>query len=194
MRDLDHCHRLAKEGNVSQHWNASVDEIGSVMPGDELIDEPQLNATRSITIAAPPEQVFPWIRQMGFGRAGWYSYDLVDNLGRRSATRIHPEWQNVFSGDQVPGGPINFTAVTVDEPSVFVLALGEPDAGRARVAFTLAYRLDSASDGTTTRLVTRVRSRIDLPAGRLTARYLLGPGDGFMLRKQLANLRRRAEG
>lgn len=158
---------------MSQHWNASVDEIGSVMPGDELIDEPQLNATRSITIAAPPEQVFPWIRQMGFGRAGWYSYDLVDNLGRRSATRIHPEWQNVFSGDQVPGGPINFTAVTVDEPSVFVLALGEPDAGRARVAFTLAYRLDSASDGTTTRLVTRVRSRIDLPAGQLTARYLL---------------------
>lgn len=179
---------------MSQHWNASVDEIASVMPGDELIDAPQLNATRSITIAAPPEQVFPWIRQMGFGRAGWYSYDLVDNLGRRSATRIHPEWQNVSSGDQVPGGPINFTAVTVDEPSVFVLALGQPNAGSARVGFTLAYRLDSIEDTSATRLVTRVRSRIDLPAGRLAARYLLGPGDGIMLRKQLANLRRRAEG
>lgn len=179
---------------MSQHWNASVDEIASVMPGDELIDAPQLNATRSITIAAPPEHVFPWIRQMGFGRAGWYSYDLIDNLGRRSATRIHPEWQNVNSGDRVPGGPIDFTAVTVDEPRVVVLALGQPNAGSARVAFTLAYRLDSIDDTSATRLVTRVRSRIDLPAGRLAARYVLGPSDGFMLRKQLANLRRRAEG
>jgi hypothetical protein len=191
---MDHRHHVAKETNVSQHWNASVDEIASVMPGDELIDAPQLNATRSITIAAPPEHVFPWIRQMGFGRAGWYSYDLIDNLGRRSATRIHPEWQNVNSGDRVPGGPIDFTAVTVDEPRVVVLALGQPNAGSARVAFTLAYRLDSIDDTSATRLVTRVRSRIDLPAGRLAARYLLGPGDGIMLRKQLANLRRRAEG
>jgi uncharacterized protein YndB with AHSA1/START domain len=191
---MDHRHHVAKETNVSQHWNASVDEIASVMPGDELIDAPQLNATRSITIAAPPEYVFPWIRQMGFGRAGWYSYDLIDNLGRRSATRIHPEWQNVNSGDRVPGGPIDFTAVTVDEPRVIVLALGQPNAGSARVAFTLAYRLDSIDDTSATRLVTRVRSRIDLPAGRLVARYLLGPGDGIMLRKQLANLRRRAEG
>jgi hypothetical protein len=191
---MDHRHHVAKETNVSQHWNASVDEIASVMPGDELIDAPQLNATRSITIAAPPEHVFPWIRQMGFGRAGWYSYDLIDNLGRRSATRIHPEWQNVNSGDRVPGGPIDFTAVTVDEPRVVVLALGRPNAGSARVAFTLAYRLDSIDDTSATRLVTRVRSRIDLPAGRLAARYVLGPSDGFMLRKQLANLRRRAEG
>jgi hypothetical protein len=194
MRNLDNRHRLAKETSMSQHWNATVDEIGSVMPGDELIDQPQLNATRSITIAANPKQVFPWIRQMGFGRAGWYSYDWLDNLGRRSATRINPEWQNVSSGDRVPGGPIDFTAITVDEPNVFVLALGQPDADRARIAFTLAYRLDSTDHETATRLVTRVRSRIDLPAGRLAARYLLGPGDGFMLRKQLTNLRRRAEG
>lgn len=179
---------------MSQHWNASVDEVGSVMPGDDLIDEPQLNATRSITIAAPPLQVFPWIRQMGFGQAGWYSYDLIDNLGRRSATSIHPEWQSVESGDRVPGGPIDFTAVTVDEPKVFVLALGQPDAGSRRIAFTLAYRLDPIDDKTATRLVTRVRSRIDLPAGRLAARYLLGPGDGIMLRKQLRGIKTRAEG
>lgn len=177
-----------------QHWGARPEEIEGPFVGDELVPDATLLATRSISLDAPPGRVYPWLAQMGFGKAGWYSYDWLDNLGRRSATRINPEWQNVSSGDRVPGGPIDFTAITVDEPNVFVLALGQPDADRARIAFTLAYRLDSTDHETATRLVTRVRSRIDLPAGRLAARYLLGPGDGFMLRKQLTNLRRRAEG
>ena len=56
------------------------------MPGDELVTRPTFNATRAVTVAAPPSVIWPWIVQIGFGRAGWYSYDLLDNLGRPSAT------------------------------------------------------------------------------------------------------------
>jgi len=59
--------------------------------GDDLVGDARLVTTRAITIAAPPESVFPWLRQMGFGRGGWYSYDWIDNLGRRSARSTLPE-------------------------------------------------------------------------------------------------------
>jgi hypothetical protein len=55
------------------------------MPGDDPVPEPSFNATRAITIAAPPEQVWPWIVQLGTGRAGFYAYDLFDNGTRPSA-------------------------------------------------------------------------------------------------------------
>lgn len=159
------------------------------MNGDHICGEPQLIATRAITIASPPAQVFPWIRQMGFGRAGWYSYDIIDNLGRRSATVIHPEWQHVHSGDVVPGGLIDFHADAVNAPHTFVMSLHGSGRIAKRICFTLAYELHNHPTGT--RLVTRVRARIDLPLGKQLARYILGPGDGIMLRKQLRNIARR---
>ena len=107
---------------ILEHWGATGDEISGPIPGDDLVPDATLVATRSITLDAPPADVFPWLRQMGFGRAGWYSYDWIDNLGRRSATRIHPEWQTVQARDPVPGGPVDFTAAIVDPPTAFVLA------------------------------------------------------------------------
>ncbi len=46
--------------------------------------------TRAVTIGAPPSEIWPWLVQIGYGRAGWYSYDRIDNDGRPSATRIVP--------------------------------------------------------------------------------------------------------
>ena len=169
---------------ILEHWGATGDEISGAMPGDDLVPGATMIATRSITLDAPPEQVFPWLRQMGFGRAGWYSHDLIDNLGRRSARRIHPEWQDVQAGDPVPGGPLGFTAAIVDPPTAFVLTLIN-----ARIGFTLAY--DLRPDRRGTRLVTRVRARIDAPGGRMLERFGLGPGDGIMLRRQLLGLAER---
>ena len=169
---------------ILEHWGATGDEISGPMPGDDLVPDATLVATRAITLDAPPSEVFPWLRQMGLGRAGWYSHDWIDNLGRRSARRIHPEWQDVRSGDAIPGGPIDFSAAIVDEPTAFVLALVN-----RRIGFTLAYRLDPDRRGT--RLVTRVRAHLDLPGGGLIERLLLGPGDGIMLRRQLLTLAER---
>ena len=69
-------------------WGATNAEAAAAMPGDEIVPDASLTATRAITIAAPPEQVWPWIVQIGTGRAGFYSYDLFDNATRPSADRI----------------------------------------------------------------------------------------------------------
>ena len=125
---------------------------------------------------------------MGYGRAGWYSYDWLDNRGRKSATAINPDWQDVHSGSRVPGGPIEFEAAHVDAPHSFVLRIAPNGKLTGRFSFTLAYELREHPLGT--RLVTRMRASIDFPAGRISER-LLAFGDGVMVRKQLLNLARR---
>ena len=173
---------------IFQYWGATEQEIQSSVIGDDLCSDATLIATRSITIAAPPEKVFPWIRQMGFGRAGWYSYDWLDNLGRKSATTIHDEWQTVESGDKIPAGPSSFTATIVDSPRHFVLEIQSLGKKSPKLHFTLAYELRDDPQGT--RLVTRMRSRINLPLGSVIEKVILGPGDGIMLRRQLLTIRK----
>ena len=175
---------------IFQFWGATAEEIQSSVVGDDLCKDATLVATRSITISAPPQDVFPWIRQMGFGRAGWYSYDWLDNLGRKSATTIHDEWQTVNAGDKVPSGPISFTAAIVEEPRDFVLEIKSLGKKSPKLHFTLAYELRNDPQGT--RLVTRMRSHCSFPFGSLFEKLILGPGDGFMLRRQLLTISKNA--
>ena len=163
-----------------QHWGARPEEIEGPFVGDELLPDATLLATRSISLDAPPGRVYPWLAQMGFGKAGWYSYDWLDNLGRRSATEIRDDWQ-VEEGGEIPGGPITFTAPIARPGTSFVLAVLRP-----RIGFTLAYELRPEGDGT--RLVTRLRVRLRVPGGRLIEQLILGPGDGIMVRRQLLGL------
>ena len=72
-------------------WGARDEEVYCSMPGDDIVSKPSFNATRAVTINAAPENIYPWIVQIGLNRAGWYSYDLLDNLGRKSAENILPE-------------------------------------------------------------------------------------------------------
>ena len=174
---------------IFQNWGATAEEIQSVVVGDDLCVDATVAATRCITIAIPPEDVFPWIRQMGFGRAGWYSYDWIDNLGRKSAVAVHDEWQNVNSGDAVPAGPMSFTAAIVDSPHAFVLEVKNDKKEKPRLHCTLAYELRAIPEGTL--LVTRMRSRINIPGGRIIEQLFLGPGDGIMLRRQLLTIKSR---
>lgn len=69
-------------------WGAAAREASAAMPGDEVVARAQFIATRAITIDARPEDVWPWIMQLGYGRGGFYTYDLIDNGGRPSADRI----------------------------------------------------------------------------------------------------------
>ncbi len=87
-----------------QGWGATDDERRRSLPGDDLVPDPADQATRAITIDAPPEQVWPWIVQLGADRGGFYSYDWLENLfglGIHSADRIVPEWQGLPVGDVV---------------------------------------------------------------------------------------------
>ncbi len=174
-----------------EHWGATEAERSEPLPGDELVAEAPVSATRSISLRAEPDEVFGWLAQMGFGRAGWYSYDLVDNLGRRSADRLVPSWQVRAAGDTVPGGPIAFDVTHLDRPDHLVLAVLDRTMPGHRIDFSLAYRLRSRPepDGGT-RLVSRARMRVTGPLGR-PATIALGIGDGLMVRRQLLGLARR---
>ena len=176
---------------ILETWGATREEIASAVVGDGLCPNARIVATRCITIAAPPEAVFPWLRQMGFGRAGWYSYDWIDNLGRKSATTIEPELQSLAAGGILPGGPVDFEAVIVEPPRSIVMRLARKGAASKRINFVLAYELRDHPEGT--RLVTRMRARIDAPGGPIIEKLLLAPGDGIMLRRQLLNVAQRAE-
>ncbi|MFM7745825.1 MAG: SRPBCC family protein [Actinomycetota bacterium] len=175
---------------ILEQWGSTAEERASKVIGDDLCPNARIVATRCITIAAPPGAVFPWLRQMGFGRAGWYSYDWIDNLGRKSASSIKDHWQTLDAGGTLPGGPADFEAVIVDPPRALVMRLAQKGSASRRINFVLAYELRDCIEGT--RLVTRMRARVDAPGGRIIEKFLLAPGDGIMLRKQLLNVAARA--
>src|SRR5512139_3909473 len=69
-------------------WGATDEEAGRPLPGDGVVCGRAYVATRAITIDAPPEDVWPWIVQMGSGRGGWYALDRLDNGGVPSAEEV----------------------------------------------------------------------------------------------------------
>lgn len=114
------------------HWGATALERTRTMPGDEIQPRPIFNATRAVTINGRPEAIWPWIVQIGYRRAGWYSaLDWLDNGGVASATRIVPELQRLKVGDSIPitarGDPWSFVPeitwrVVALEPNRYLLA------------------------------------------------------------------------
>jgi hypothetical protein len=168
-------------------WGATAEEVSRSLPGDDLVARPTFNATRAITIAAPPERIWPWLVQTGLTRAGWYSYDLLDNLGRQSARRIIPELQHLAVGDIVPMSPDGKHGMpvhSIDPPRSMIW--GTPG------DTTWTWQLDPCPDGST-RLITRVRSRYRWLFPTIAFSALVEFGDVWMMRKMLLNLRDRAE-
>jgi hypothetical protein len=142
-------------------WGATDEEVDATLPGDDLIPNPDLVATRAITVHAAADQVWPWIAQLGQGRGGFYSYDALENLvgcDIHSADRIVPEWQDLKVGDQVKLAPEVGLGVAVVEPGrALVLRGGVPmGAVPPPYDFTWAFVLQEQPDGTT-RLLVRER-------------------------------------
>ena len=168
-----------------------ADEARRPLPGDELLPA-ELQWTHGVTIRARPTEIWPWLIQMGWRRAGWYSYDRLDNDGVSSADRIVPELQQqVEVGDILPWTPTDadgFVVRAVEKERAVVL--GDP-AGW----LTLALNLEPI-DETRTRLVTRVRlrpARQDALTSRPVVRLVWRPVHFGMQRRQLLNLKRRVE-
>ena len=167
-------------------WGATPDEAARAMPGDGLVERPTLCATRAITIAAPPERIFPWLVQVGVHRGGWYSYDWLDNLGRPSARRIHPEFQRVEPGQLLPMSPNGKHGIRIyslDPPTEMIW--GTPG------DTTWSWRLEAQDDAT--RVLTRVRSRYRWTSPTILFSALLEFADIWMMRKTLVKLRERIE-
>ena len=166
------------------------------LPGDDLIEQASEMITHAVTIRRPRSEVWPWLAQMGGGRAGWYSYDLIDNGGHPSAERIIPELQRIEAGTVFPAKPgvTEGFVLLAFEPERFLI-LGWPSpAGPPMV--TWAFILEESGPGCT-RLIVRVRATEDYrpPFGlpRWTVKTLVPLGHALMQRKQLIGLARRVE-
>jgi hypothetical protein len=173
-------------------WGATPEEVLAPMAGDDRFPKAQFRATRAITIAAPPALVWPWLVQMGCLRAGWYSHDLLDNLGRPSATTIEPMFQDLRVGQWVPMSPkpppTARTAFRVDSFEVDRWLLWtKPDS-------TWSWRLTPTSEGGT-RLVNRIHAVYDWrhPLDASLGVVLMEFGDFAMNRRMMRGIRTRAE-
>jgi len=85
-------------------WGANDDERSAVLPGDDLVRGDAPRMTRAITIAAPVDEVWPWLVQIGEDRAGFYSYSWLERLAltdMHNADRIEPAWQQRARGDTI---------------------------------------------------------------------------------------------
>lgn len=151
--------RLARPRQL--RWGATDQESDGSLPGDDLIANPDLTATRAITVHTSAEQVWPWIAQLGQGRGGFYSYDALENLvgcDIHSADQIVPEWQDITVGDQVKLHPeVGLAVAALERGRSLVLRGGVPIGNTSPpYDFTWAFVLQEQPDGTT-RLLVRER-------------------------------------
>ncbi|MGN6793072.1 MAG: hypothetical protein ACTHJW_11880 [Streptosporangiaceae bacterium] len=172
------------------NWGATPDEVASALRGDELLPDADLVTTRAIAIDATPDRVWPWLVQMGSGRAGTYTYDWLENLfglDMHSAEVILPQFQDVKEGDEFPIGPATLRVEALEPDQL--LATWVPAWHWVRIFHLMA-------EGSATRLV--LRNRIAYPgmsrAVQLRHRVLSEPGALVMESKMLRGIKARAEG
>ncbi|MCW2530288.1 MAG: hypothetical protein JWM76_5148 [Pseudonocardiales bacterium] len=105
---------------------ATPEEVAADRAGDEIIKSPDAVMDRAFTLDASPEQVWPWLIQLGKQRAGWYLPRSVEQLlprRRRALRTIDPHWQGLAVGDVIPdygGRHETFTAAHIDPPRTLV--------------------------------------------------------------------------
>lgn len=203
-----------------REWGLDPHEAELPLPGDDLVPQPSAVETRGITIAAPVAKVWPWLIQMGFGRAGWYTYDALTNKGK-GPEGILPEFQTLAPGDIMPthpGGGFVVKAVVPERtlvlytdaellrsqaPQVPEQVGGEDspepaaDTGGAssypEFSASWAFYLQPARDGTT-RLIERFRAKTP-GSGPATAVLgeIMGTGVVLLTRKQMIGIKERVE-
>jgi hypothetical protein len=169
-------------------WGATDDEIKRAMPGDDIVGQPSFNATRAVTINAPAEAIYPWIVQMGVTRAGWYSYDLLDNLARPSAERILAEHQNIRVGDLIPLSPDGKQGMWVKDFRKNKWMVWWDKRGDSSWVWEIHPEGETHS-----RLVTRVRVKYRWFSPAIAFNLLIEFFDILMMRKCMLGIRRRAE-
>lgn len=175
-------------------WGATREEITRTMPGDELVRRPFYVSNRAVTIQARPEEIWPWLVQIGMGRGGFYSYEWLERLAGMSISTVEhllPEFQTLEPGDTIPAGRGLHLPVRAVEPygSLVIGSRPEEPAGQARVSWSLGlYPRDGS-----TRLVSRVRTSYFWRPGDPLAAFFLGPLHFLMERKMLLGIKRRAE-
>lgn len=175
------------------------------LAGDDLLPDAREQITHGITIHDTPDAIWPWLLQMGCRRAGFYSIDLLDNGGTRSAREVHPELTQLAVGDVIaatPEGDSGFEVLRLNPVRWLVLG-GLYDAdGQRQLPFaasrpqrfwhvTWAFVLEQL-DASTTRL--HVRARAAFPHSQRLHAAWIRPVHHLMEAAQLRHLAARVEG
>jgi hypothetical protein len=189
-----------------RRWGVTTEETQRSLAGDELALHFRSEITCAITVEAPVQRIWPWLTQIGCQRAGWYSYDLLDNGGQPSANRILPDHQHLAVGDTVlltPKGPLAMPVIALEPEKALVLGgtlntrTGEgvaPGDPLPEAYYTGINALILEQAGETTRLI--FRQRLDWSpalANTLIYRVFLEPISFVMGRRMLRGIKRRAE-
>jgi hypothetical protein len=172
-------------------WGATKAEISAIYIGEELIPNPASIVNRAVTIQATPEQIYPWIVQLGADKAGMYSYTWLENMitcHQVNADRIHPEWQDLQPGDVVRmcpegTGPIPFKVALVGPLYTVVMGHQENAAWTDLWQFVIEPLPNGAS-----RLILRTRTNM---TGGIWS--IIHPGIFVMERGMLLGIKHRAE-
>lgn len=172
-------------------WGATDAEIAATYPGDELLPRPASFVNRAVTIHARPDQIYPWLRQLGADRGGLYSYTRFEALigcPLTNADRIHPEWQELKIGDAVkmcPHEPAPPPYIVAQIHPDRALVLGHQEQGKWVDLWQ--FILLPQADGSTRLLL---RTRTMMVGGFWT---VIHPGVFVMERAMLIGIKARAE-
>jgi hypothetical protein len=191
---------------LGRAFGSTLAERRRRLPGDEICADPQFQTDHATTIDAAPEQVWPWLVQMGWGRGQWYTARWVDRLlfpaNGPSADTIVPELQNLAVGDRILDGPPEANCAFVVEElapnrhlvlrSTEHLPPGWADHFGAWIDFTWVFVLDKLPRGRT-RFLFRSRSRLGPGWVRAFYRAVMVPADFVMARQMLRGVKARAE-
>jgi hypothetical protein len=173
-------------------WDATPSDLDRVMAGDGLLVDWTYSGTTAVTVNAAPEQIWPWLAQIGYQRGGLYSYDWLDRLfgylDRPSATRILPEFQHLAVGDRIPLGRGPSWPVAVLETNR-ALVLDMRNLGGLDWVWQFGL---FPIDETRTRLISRSRVRAHAVWARLLT-HAIEPAGFLMTRRMLLGLQERAE-
>jgi hypothetical protein len=174
-------------------WGATEAEVARTLPGDELIERAPGDMTHGATIDAPPEEVWPWIAQIGDDRGGFYSYTFIENLMMgedlyHNANRILPQFQNPQPGEGMVMDSLQVHSVG---PGKWLLAAQTSAEGD----FDWVWLWHVEPVGTNqTRLLVRSAMRIPGVAGNPVVSTVTDLGAFVMERRMIAGLKLRAEG
>lgn len=172
-------------------WGTTSEERARRMAGDELISDANQRTTHAVTVDASPDDIWPWLVQIGFQRGGLYSYDWLDRLfgflDRPSATRILPEFQQLAVGDRILLGHEELTVGVLEPPHA--LALIDHSHGMEWVWQFGLYPLDDRH----TRFVSRGTERVPHTAIAWLGMRLMEPAAFIMTRRMLLGVKERAE-
>ena len=197
-------------------WGATAPEIARALPGDDLVPEAKMTLTHALTINVAPEEVWPWLVQIGHKRAGWYSHDWIHRVmgiagsvddAQSSASRIIPELQNLEVGDDIglaPGMAYKVAEIEPNRSLVLHIAVDTSDfhslapsdpMPEKYLCSSWGWFLDRGGEGGGTRLIVRIKQDYDPGlVNRIMMRCLIEPGSFFMQYRTMLNIKRRAEG